>query len=105
MAKNKIIGGHEWDYMSEAIEQQDEYSIGIGAHLMEQTGCSGPDIADGIREIADDLADGGANLLVLDSGIRCYVMRRGKAIDVGTREDFAELGWQDVVKALDEADR
>lgn len=33
--------------------------------------------------------------------VRLYVRRRGRSLDVGTRQDFTELGWERLCDALD----
>lgn len=100
--KNRILKGHEWDVVEENIAALPDgnFSIGIGAHLMEASGFTGPQIRDAVGQIIGDFKDRGAYLIMIGS-TKCYANMHGKAVEVGTRKDFEELGLGKVCDLLD----
>ena len=100
---NKVMGDHQWSYEEEKIERLPAgiYSVGIGRDLIRLSGeTSAQKILDGLSMVLDQLIDGGANVGRF-RGHKCYFRKRGKAIDIGTRADFEEIGWGAICKELD----
>lgn len=102
MAKKQAMGLHAWEYEAEAIAALPDgtYSVGVGQHLVAESGYSPESITAAFGQVYNELVDGGANAGVL-GGVTVYVRRRGKALDVGNRQDFAELGWEPLCDVLD----
>lgn len=92
--KNKTFGDCAWMYEEEKIDRLPAgiFSVGVGQHLVEQSGVPAHVIVDSLDQVLDKLIDGGANIGAVNQ-TKCYYRRRGKAIEVGTRQDFEELGW------------
>lgn len=107
MKARNTMGDHAWAYASEKIAQLPDgaMSMGIGLDLERQSGLSPQDLATQLAPLVDQMIDGGANMIDLTwpTGItiRAYVRKRGKAVDIGSRKDFIELGWQPIVDELD----
>lgn len=75
--------------------------VGIGDDIELKTGLTKKEIGDGVVSVFHDLTDGGANVLLM-GGVRVYVRRRGNVLDIGSRKDFAKLGWEDICSMLDQ---
>lgn len=108
MARN-AFGEHAWAFEEEKIAALPHgcHSIGIGNGLVLQTGLSQREIYDLIVPVVPDLIDGGANLLELNCSrgrVTAYATRRGKAIDIGNRMDFDDIGMLAVCDLLDAGD-
>ena len=83
-----------------AMTEGDGIDIGIGPHLLEETGMTSRELGRSLLLVFRDLEDGGANNLDLN-GIRLYARRRGHCIDAGNRQDFKEIGWEILCDVLD----
>jgi hypothetical protein len=101
MSKN-TFGPHGWAFEEESIDRlpSGAFSAGVGPDIVLQSGHSKESIVSGLRPIFDQLADGHAGVGFVDQ-TRCYYWRRGKAIDLGTRSDFEEIGWSAICDACD----
>lgn len=91
--KNKIASGQRWEHLQKQINALSDnmLSLGIGSHLVERSGLPKEDIALFIgRYASSNMKDGEMHICTIEN-VRCYVLRRGKGIDAGTKEDFAEL--------------
>lgn len=104
MKKQQTFGSSQWLYESEKIERlpAGTYSFGIGQDLMLMTGLPVQQILAKIADVFDKPIDGGADVGFMNQ-TRCYIHRRGKAVDIGTRTDFADLGWTDICDACDKS--
>lgn len=102
MIKNKMACDHQWSYMEETIHELPDgvFSVGVGAHLIEETGMTGPEIMDSLCDFAHQIIDGGMNYGFIGR-VPIYLRRRGKAVEVGTREDFKEFGWEELCDIMD----
>jgi hypothetical protein len=79
-------------------------SVGVGADAARASGLPRRALADFYRSMIHDFIDGGANLtqlLTAHGPVVLYVRRRGGCLDVGTRQDFAALGWAALCDLLD----
>lgn len=106
MSKNKIVGLHQWEYESEKIEQLPGgvYSVGVGQDLVEKTGRTMRSLVDGLDQVFESLIDGGGSVGKVDDVV-CYCLRRGNAIEIGTRKDFEDLGWGLLCDRCDQVSR
>lgn len=101
------MGSHAWSYYSEKVAQLPEGSldVGIGTDLERASGLSAKDIALTVAPLVDKMIDGGANMIDMTwpTGVvvRAYVRKRGKAVDIGSRKDFCDLGWGPLADELD----
>jgi hypothetical protein len=56
-------------------------------------------------DVWDNFIDGEANGLtvhVASGDLRLYARRRGRHLDLGTRQDFTALGWGTICDLIDE---
>jgi hypothetical protein len=70
--------------------------VGVGRDAVRVTGLSGEEISHVILDCFPAFIDGGANGIVLHlpaGDVVLYARRRGRHLDVGTRQDFEDLGW------------
>lgn len=109
MKPQKIIGPIEWSYHSEKIAELPDhiYDIGVGKHLMETTGIPqkllteliGPQVR---TQLSTTLAFIKVNVHVPQAApVPAYAFRRGKHIEFGTREDFKDLGMDELCDICD----
>lgn len=97
-----VFGDHAWSIEEESIAQLPigTFSVGIGRDLLKQSGLSDQSIMLAMEQVIGHLVDGGACFGFIDE-TKCYFMRRGKAIEAGTRMDFEELDWADICDVCD----
>jgi hypothetical protein len=102
---NKILGTDEMWRREELVATiPGAFDVGVGADACAQTGMGGRALSRLLLDYFHDFTDGGADLVELTSGpdvVRLYVRRRGRLVDVGTRKDFTELGWQAICDIID----
>lgn len=101
MSKN-TFGEHAWAIEEETIAKlpPGTFSVGIGNDLVKQSGFTHQEILSSFGPLILQLIDGGANKLHMNH-LDVYARRRGKAVDLGTRRDFDDLGWSAVCDVLD----
>jgi hypothetical protein len=71
--------------------------VGVSRDAARVTGMTSEAISDAVVDRFHDFIDGGANSIVLHlpaGAVTLYVRRRGRHVDVGSRKDFADLGWE-----------
>jgi hypothetical protein len=103
---NQQISLDEWDrHAEELAAHPDLMSIGVGSDAQRTTGLDGPELCRLVGDRLHDLTDGGADLLTLTDPhgrrFRLYARRRGRTVDVGTRRDWTDLGWEKLCDVLD----
>jgi hypothetical protein len=102
------MGAFDWLRWDEEVSAMETPAVDIGIGRDAGAGLGSDALADLVRDNYHDLTDRGANLLVLRVAgreVRLYARRRGRHVDVGTRRDFAELGWEALCDLLDRAGR
>lgn len=75
-------------------------SVGIGDDLVRRSGIPAEQIVGLLYQVFAQIIDGGACVGMLNN-TRCYFRRRGKAVDIGTRHDFEDLGWAKICDLCD----
>ena len=104
MAKQNM-GTAEWEAYKASVSHLPVCDVGIGTEAGTITKLTPLALGKLFRDSHHDFIDGGANVvnIVHDDGtcIRLYVRRRGNSLDVGTRQDFADMGWEGVCDSLD----
>jgi hypothetical protein len=77
----------------------------VGRDAVQTSGMQSAQLAGLFRDLFHQFIDGGANIVNVASPnggeVRIYVRRRGRSLDVGTRQDFLDLGWGVICDALD----
>ena len=99
---NNTFGEHAWALAEETIAELPPgiLSIGIGNDLVRKSGYTHREVFEILEPVFSHLIDGGANKFRLND-LDVYARTRGKAVDFGTRVDFAELGWLALCDVLD----
>jgi hypothetical protein len=99
------MGCDAWQRREEVVAANPDLAdVGVGRDAVRVTGLSGEEISNAVVEVLHDLVDGGANAVVMHTtagAVTLYVRRRGRSVDVGTRRDFADLGWASICDRLD----
>ena len=96
---SQVLKGMAWKLHRAMVEGQG-IDVGIGEHLVAETGFSAGELAKTIPEIWQQYQSDIA--IVGDvNGVRCYIWKRGESIDIGARKDFDELGWTGICVELD----
>ena len=104
---NRTMGSHQWAFYEETLHDlpDGKFSVGIGNYAVADSGMGREQIWQAIGGLIDQLTDGGADKVSLTKadGDVCYlyVRVRGKAVDIGARMDFRELGWEPLCERLD----
>ena len=102
---SRTMAAHAWFHHEERIASlPGAIDVGVGDDAVHVTGLSSRDLGSRVRMVFHDLIDGGANLILVGE-IQLYVRRRGRSVDVGTRQDFAALGWEMICDLLDARSR
>lgn len=101
-SNRNTVGSTQWQYDSETIEQLPNgmFSVGIGNGISHDTGLSKEDILLAVSDLVPTITDGAAYVGLIGS-VRCYFMRRGKAVEVGSRKDFEDLEWGALCDEID----
>jgi hypothetical protein len=106
MKRKQVLQGVEWDYREELVASlPGVVDVGVGADAAAQSGLPQVEVGRLFRDAFHDLIDGGANVVHLHcprGKLRLYAVRRGRHVDIGTRQDFHELGWGVVCDLLDQ---
>jgi hypothetical protein len=98
---NQILGLDRWARHEEEMAMRpDLVSVGIGNDAAARIKLTREQLGAALLSVFHDLIDGGANLIDAE-GVRLYVRRRKNNVDIGTRQDFADLGWQRLCDELD----
>ncbi len=91
-------------YHEEDVAKSGDISIGIGEDIVFVTGMTSRQIANLVLPLFHDMINGGAHSLKLTRGaeiVMIYARRRKGIVDVGTRKDFAKLGWEAICDLID----
>ncbi len=81
--------------------------VGVGDDAAKVTGMSLVELSVMYRDQFHRFKDGGVYMtelrpeLVGGRVVKLYIRRRGRSLDVGTRKDFALLGWEGLCDVLD----
>lgn len=100
---NGVLTGMAWKRHKSLIDETaNVFDIGVGPDAAAQTGYTTTQIGHAISRFHEEIFKHGAMLLMID-GVRIYLLRRDRCIDVGTRKDFEVLEWEDLCDLLDAA--
>lgn len=91
-----VLTGAAWKHHKSLVAESGMTDVGIGDDLTKRLGVERQAVADLFYEYASVVPDGGC-LCFNVNDFRVYMFRRSCCFDVGTRVDFEEMGWSDII--------
>ena len=98
------FGPSRWSYESENIEELPRglFSVGIGLHLMAETKLNGREVLALLDGFLQGLESEPLAFWKVGIGnVVAYVFKRGKAVEIGTRQDMRDIKCGDLCDILD----